>query len=64
MKEGFTIWIPDDAEIQGLNIAIVVKDSKENGVTFFNLTDKEIKDCPEWYFTTNKKSLPVKNGEC
>ena len=32
MKEGFTIWIPDDAEIQGLNIAIVVKDSKDNGV--------------------------------
>lgn len=64
MKEGFTIWIPDDAEIQGLNIAIVVKDSKENGVTFFNLTDKEIKDCQEWYFSVYNKALPVRNGEC
>lgn len=64
MKEGFTIWIPDDAEIQGINITIVIKDKKTNGVTFFNPNYSDIKDCNEWYFTAESKALPVKNGEC
>lgn len=64
MKEGFKIWIPDDAEIQAINISIVVKDKKTNGVTFFYPSENDIKDCNEWYFTTESKPLPVKNGEC
>lgn len=64
MKEGFTIWIPDDASIQAINIAIMVKNEKTNGLTMFNLTEDQIKDCAEWYFSVDNKALPVKNGEC
>lgn len=64
MKEGFTIWIPDDAEIQAINIAIMVKNEKTNGLTMFNLTEDQIKECAEWYFSADRKALPVRNGEC
>lgn len=64
MKEGFTIWIPDDASIQAINIAIMVKNEKTNGLTMFNLTEDQIKDCDEWYFSVDNNALPVKNGEC
>lgn len=64
MKEGFTIWIPDDAEIQAINIAIMVKNEKTNGLTMFNLTEDQIKDCTEWYFSVDSNALPVRNGEC
>ena len=64
MKEGFTIWIPDDAKIQAINMAIMVKDEKTNGLTMFNLTEDQVKDCNEWYFSVNNKALPVRNGEC
>lgn len=64
MKEGFKIWIPDDAEIQAINIAIMVKNEKRNGVTMFNLDRDQVKDCSEWYFPVDSKALPVKNGEC
>lgn len=64
MKEGFKIWIPDDSEIQAINIAIMVKNEKTNGLTMFNLTEDQIKDCAEWYFSVDNTALPVKNGEC
>lgn len=64
MKEGFTIWIPDDAKIQAINLAIMVKNEKTNGLTMFNLTEDQIKDCAEWYFSVDSNALPVKNGEC
>jgi len=64
MKEGFTIWIPDDASIQAINIAIMVKNEKTNGLTMFNLTEDQVKDCAEWYFSVDNNALPVKNGEC
>lgn len=64
MKEGFTIWIPDDASIQAINLAIMVKNEKTNGLTMFNLTEDQIKDCAEWYFSVYNNALPVKNGEC
>lgn len=64
MKEGFTILIPDDAEIQAINITIMVKDEKANGLTMFHLTEDQIKDCAEWYFSVDNKALPVRNGEC
>lgn len=64
MKEGFTIWIPDDAKIQAISIAIMVKNEKTNGLTMFNLTEDQVEDCAEWYFSVNSKALPVKNGEC
>lgn len=64
MKEGFTIWIPDDAKIQAINIAIMVKNEKTNGLTMFNLTEDQVKDCAEWYFSVDNNALPVRNGEC
>lgn len=64
MKEGFTIWIPDDASIQAINLAIMVKNEKTNGLTMFNLAEDQIKDCAEWYFSVDNNALPVRNGEC
>lgn len=64
MKEGFKIWIPEDAEIQAINIAIMVKNEKTNGLTMFNLTEDQIKECAEWYFSVDSNALPVSNGEC
>lgn len=64
MKEGFTIWIPDDAEIQAINITILIKDEKTNGLTMFSISDDQIKDSAEWYFSVNSEALPVRNGEC
>ena len=64
MKEGFTIWIPDDAKIQAINITIMVKDEKTNGLSMFNLSEDQVEDCAEWYFSVDSKALPVRNGEC
>ena len=64
MKEGFTIWIPDDVEIQAINITILVKNEKTSSLAMFNLDEDQVKDCSEWCFSVDSKPLPVRNGEC
>lgn len=65
MKEGFTIWIPDDAKIQAINITIMVKNEKKtNSLTMLSLSEDQVEDCAEWYFSVDCNALPVKNGEC
>lgn len=66
MKKRFTIWIPDDEEIEALQLAIALKNEndKDNarGVTLFQATPEDLKN-KDWLFRHHSKAEPVKDGE-
>lgn len=63
MKKGFTIWIPDDSKLEGIQIAISLKTENDRSVTLFQETPEQLREHNEWLFRMNGAAVPVENGQ-
>lgn len=63
MNRAFTIYVPDDCELDAIQMTVVVKrkNGTSRGCTFFN--KEELRNDEKWLFITDGKARHVKESE-